>query len=445
MDFLMVVDADVVFASSVGEEILGETMGVLQSFFFGQDREKAPFETHNASSSFIPIGEGSCYYAGGVFGGTYAGFVRLLYQTTLLMEWDLAYVGHTASHDDESYLNKAFFLSPPSVSLGGNYIYPEPPADRAWGLKGVNWNKVFPPRLFNLGARKWLSAVTATDRAYKASFDSRAALDMLAASVPVPIKEPLTLGLCVALDHEVLDVPSFLDALVDSVETWYAADVQVIVVDTGASIEKLSFPLKSKTLVYVPLVTSGNEGRGCPQSALQRLLLLVKSSSVLLLDMPVVLTWQSYLPFLHEQLLRLNEPVSSVSMIVICSRLGSGPALQSTTRDINTVCILPSDENLARERAQSPTVSLLSPMRSLNCWNTEHVAGYGAVLLATELARSLTSPALPGACQSIDCLLDAGIAHQKAPGSDVQILSCLHGLQPIIIPIIIPFRKDSLE
>ena len=46
---------------------------------------------------------------------------------------------------------------PPTTSLPLNYVYPEPPSDRAWALSGKNFKKAFPPKTYNLGGRKWMS------------------------------------------------------------------------------------------------------------------------------------------------------------------------------------------------------------------------------------------------------------------------------------------------
>eukprot|EP00049_Salpingoeca_infusionum_P008926 m.148342 g.148342 ORF g.148342 m.148342 type:complete len:1591 (-) comp14176_c0_seq1:195-4967(-) len=161
MDYLYAIDADVVFAREVGEEILGETVGVTQAFTFGQPQHKLVFETYNRSVAAVDINGAdhamaTCYYAGGFFGGSLTGFHDILRATAWLMEWDMLQ-GRNAVFDDESYINRIFTWQRPSVVLPANYIYPEPPCDLIWGLRHIQFDHTYPPTVLNIGCRKHLS------------------------------------------------------------------------------------------------------------------------------------------------------------------------------------------------------------------------------------------------------------------------------------------------
>ena len=326
-------DADTAFSADVGEEVLGETVGAMQSFFFGQPPESAPFERDAASSSYIPVHAGRCYFAGGLFGGSFIGFVRLMQTTSWLAEWDLAALGHTAPHDDESYLNSAFLLEPPAVSLGGHYIYPEPPADRAWGLRSIAWSAAFPPRILNLGARKWFQGASHSDRDYRTGGDTIKPLELLSAvewprvtvsASPAPARgspvpsptpspaapQPVAVAVCAPLAGTARQRAAWVHSLTKSVHLWHAHDAEIVIVDTGPppsqAAETDDAPSPSTAASYTRFAAAGGRGSSfggaasCPLPALQLLLSQVQARTVLLLDTASLLTWQANLPFLHS-------------------------------------------------------------------------------------------------------------------------------------------------
>lgn len=447
MDFLMVLDADAVFVRPVGMETLGETVGALQAFFFGQAYEAAPFERDPASSSFIPPAEGACYYAGGLFGGSYEGFVGLLQQTSWLAEWDIAALGRTAAHDDESYLNKAFLLAPPAVSLSGNYIYPEPPADRAWGLRGVNWAAAFPPRIHNLGARKWFGQTSSTDRLYlDHSLDS---MQMLTATHEKPAVERsagmahddapsrAAVAVCTSLSGSPEQRRDWVRALLASVHQWHSPHAQVVVVDTSAAGDE-SAPhdpaavhaangASGAPALYIPysrndsavdrsirgrvrsawqrLQSSLRRSRGpaspCPLEALQLALEHVTEPTVLLLDSPSVLTWQANLAFLQEQV----DTREASTIVVTCRRRAARPRAAcvpqpppaGATATAGVVppwqcspCDTASPEQMNAEvRGVMPVVDAVTPLRRLSCWAAPSVRGHAAIVADVKSTESL--------------------------------------------------------
>ena len=430
MDFVLVLDADVAFVADVGEEILGETVGVMQSYFFGRTASFSPFERIGKSAAVVSFADGAnaCYYAGGVFGGSPSGFARLLQRTTLLMEWDMA-MNMTAEHDDESYLNKAFFLFPPNVSLGGNYIFPEPPADRAWDLKNVSWSAAFKPRIHNLGARKALSYFDGSPRSEIARTPVEELVSLAASGPQLPSSTPAAVGVCAALPSGLRAKTAWIRDFVRSVDRWHSPFAEIVVVDVSSD-ATLFFgnPSRSK---YVPLRT--NRTTGCSRFALRRLLREVHSENVLLIDAPAVLSWQAHVPFLSAQLTSSNFPIA---VVAACAYANSATTLFSPGNNPSSPCAALDAAALARELSTPPIVELFTAMRWLACWRVPVLAGYRLFVLSTQLARTLSAEDVGASCDSIACTLDAGLisysykmSHNTAA---LPLISCLHGMTPLI-------------
>ena len=488
MDFVLVLDADTAFVAPVGEEILGRTVGALQSFFFGQPFERAPFERDATSSSFVPDTKGRCYFAGGLFGGSYEGFVALMTRSTWLMEWDLAALGRTAPHDDESYLNKAFLEEPPAVALGGHYIYPEPPADRAWGLSGVAWTAAFPPHIYNLGARKWLSQMATTDRDYRSGDAATKPLDVLrapviekggsnadadatpAANSAAVMRAPAAVCVCTPLSGTERQRHEWVRHVAQSVATWHAATAEVVIMDPTPLSGALAATVTAGNTraSYLPFHGAysgdGDEAVGqhnCPLPALQQLAANVSSRTMLLVDTAAVLTWQSHLSFLQEQVEGAADLQSADgseigvlgdagTIVVTCPRAVSAPtpcSLSGTTGMVQDMppyscaaCDTVQVEQLERERLGGAVVTEFTPMRKLTCWAADRVVGHASVMLPTALLRKLLvgnwadgAKAEHARC-GVDCWLSRALAASQAlrKGAAPRLLSCLNDLSSFL-------------
>ena len=255
--------------------------------------------------------------------------------TSWLAEWDLAALGHTAPHDDESYLNSAFLLQPPTVSLGGHYIYPEPPADRAWNLRGIAWSEAFPPRILNLGARKWFQKESRSSREYRVDKDAIKPLELLMAThwpndaasasgylalaSPVPSTAPslakslpAAVAVCAPLSGTARQRAAWVHSLSKSVRLWHAHNAEIVVIDTGLPVSSASDAAPAmdgaSAARYQHFSDAGGRQSGvnsrsavnCPLPALQLLLSLVRTHTVLLLDTASLLTWQANVHFLQS-------------------------------------------------------------------------------------------------------------------------------------------------
>jgi hypothetical protein len=172
MDFVFSVDSDALLVGEWDERLLGERVGALSawpyaspSHLFTDDRRRT-LADRPYSSAFLDADSHSCYFAGGVFGGTYAGFVSMLRETTALASEDLSkQPPRVALWHDESYINAVFVARPPTVIMGPNFVYPEAPADE-WLFADTNpsrdaWLHLLRlggvPKLLNLGVRKHLA------------------------------------------------------------------------------------------------------------------------------------------------------------------------------------------------------------------------------------------------------------------------------------------------
>ena len=85
--------------------MLGRRIGVCQAFPFG-DTAMAPFEVQVGTAARFRRGEGNCYYAGGVLGGSRDEMLWLFQNTTFGMEYDRVYRESSPWHDDESHVNR---------------------------------------------------------------------------------------------------------------------------------------------------------------------------------------------------------------------------------------------------------------------------------------------------------------------------------------------------
>jgi histo-blood group ABO system transferase len=121
-DYLFSIDADMLFASSVGEEILGDLIGTEHPGFFGGKR--GSFESRPQSTAYIGPEEESMYFAGGFYGGKKEEFLKLIATTSENIQQDLDN-GIIAVWHDESHLNRYFIDHPPTVKLTPSYCYPE--------------------------------------------------------------------------------------------------------------------------------------------------------------------------------------------------------------------------------------------------------------------------------------------------------------------------------
>lgn len=139
LDYIFASDADMLFVADVGEEMLGDRVGTQHPGFVGK---RGSYETSPKSTAYVKKSEGKYYFAGGFYGGSREGFIKLLEATIQNIDQDLQR-GYVAKWHDESHLNRYFIDNPPTTILSPSYCTPE----------GCNWYKGerrYPPKLIAL-------------------------------------------------------------------------------------------------------------------------------------------------------------------------------------------------------------------------------------------------------------------------------------------------------
>lgn len=119
MDYVFACDADMLFVDMVGEELLYESVAVIQlASAIGQK----PYERNALSMACVNRGEETDYYAGAFYGGTYKSFLYIVKTMKDSIDIDLAR-GIIACSNDESHLNRYFINNKPTQVLSPSYCH----------------------------------------------------------------------------------------------------------------------------------------------------------------------------------------------------------------------------------------------------------------------------------------------------------------------------------
>lgn len=123
-DHIFLCDADMRFASPVGDEILGRLVATQHPGFVRTRRDALPYERRDESVARVARDEGGTYYAGGFVGGERDAFLALAATVVKQIDAD-DQRGVTAVWHDESHLNRALIDNPPTKVLSPSYCYPD--------------------------------------------------------------------------------------------------------------------------------------------------------------------------------------------------------------------------------------------------------------------------------------------------------------------------------
>jgi histo-blood group ABO system transferase len=121
MDYLYALDADMLFVSEVGDEILGDLVGTRHP---GYINKPGTYCRKRRSKAFVRKDEGKIYFCGGFYGGKRDNLLKLFEVNARNVDLDLKQ-NIVAVWHDESHLNRYFIDHPPSVILSPSYCYPE--------------------------------------------------------------------------------------------------------------------------------------------------------------------------------------------------------------------------------------------------------------------------------------------------------------------------------
>lgn len=144
MDYLFYVDVDCAFVDNVGEDVLGELVGVQHCGFVGT--KNGPFEDNPKSAIYVNPSSYSTYYGGGFSGGSRDKYLELAKWCDEMIDKDQANNIMPRFHD-ESVINRYFLDNKPDLTLSPSYHYPQGNKDhykRIWG------SKTFKPKILLL-------------------------------------------------------------------------------------------------------------------------------------------------------------------------------------------------------------------------------------------------------------------------------------------------------
>lgn len=157
-DFIFYCDADMLFVSKVGDEILGDGLTAAQHPMYALRQEYIPpYEPNKDSLAFIPRSGRvvsvngkkkfeSLYFAGGFQGGRADKFIEAMKVMKSNIDKDFMN-NYVAIWNDESHWNKYLFDNPPSVILNPSYIYPDS-LNRVYYQRV--WGRNYVPKLVTL-------------------------------------------------------------------------------------------------------------------------------------------------------------------------------------------------------------------------------------------------------------------------------------------------------
>jgi len=123
-DYIFAIDADMLFVSRIGDEILHELVATLHPGFAVARKNIFPFFDSNAlSKAYIPsYKRNSPYFAGALFGGAQRQFLNLIETCSKNIQEDLE-LKIIAKYHDESHLNWYFRENRPTKILSPSYCY----------------------------------------------------------------------------------------------------------------------------------------------------------------------------------------------------------------------------------------------------------------------------------------------------------------------------------
>ena len=158
-DFVFYCDADMLFVSKVGDEILGEGLTGAQHPMYAIRRDYIPpYEPNPKSASYINRPgrvvevDGkkrfeSLYFAGGFQGGRTEEWITAMKAMKEMIDTDFTQNNYIPIWNDETAWNKYLCDNPPSVVLSPSYIYPDS-LNKAYYRKA--WGRNYVPRLVTI-------------------------------------------------------------------------------------------------------------------------------------------------------------------------------------------------------------------------------------------------------------------------------------------------------
>lgn len=127
-DFVYYFNANLEMVGPVGDEILPEAdeqvVVCLHPGYVNTPPDELPYDRNKKSLAYIPKGSGARYFAGGLNGGTYNSYGKLIAALCKATDDDLAN-NVVARWHDESHLNKYVLSRHDLKVLSPSYLFPE--------------------------------------------------------------------------------------------------------------------------------------------------------------------------------------------------------------------------------------------------------------------------------------------------------------------------------
>ncbi|XP_062845215.1 globoside alpha-1,3-N-acetylgalactosaminyltransferase 1-like [Trichomycterus rosablanca] len=121
-EYIFSLDVDCKFYGPWGAESLGDIVATLHPGYYGESRNKFPYERRPESQAYIRQEEGDYYYGGAVIGGRVDRVLKLTKTCRKQLDVDRENKIE-AVWQEESHLNKYFLYNKPSKVLSPEYLW----------------------------------------------------------------------------------------------------------------------------------------------------------------------------------------------------------------------------------------------------------------------------------------------------------------------------------
>ncbi len=147
-DYIFYADVDMRFVAKIEpDEIFSE--GITAVIHPGHVQGPGLPERNPKSVAYIPEGSDNKYFAGGFVGGLGKKFLEMAQVISKMVDID-KFHGIKAKENDESYLNRLLWISPPSKVLTPDFCFPDIPAPSEFTKKWAALGVEFKPKLLAL-------------------------------------------------------------------------------------------------------------------------------------------------------------------------------------------------------------------------------------------------------------------------------------------------------
>lgn len=123
-DVVFFIDVDMLFVGSVDLTAVSGHFAVAHPGYVDVEPDDLPYERRSESAAFVPVGEGTQYFCGGVQGGSSEAYVAAVSAMADRVDADLAHDLVPVWHD-ESVWNRWCLDNPPCQVFSSDYCTPE--------------------------------------------------------------------------------------------------------------------------------------------------------------------------------------------------------------------------------------------------------------------------------------------------------------------------------